>query len=73
MMAEAIYSVGVDPAARRPICSTPAIAPEFYGVSTRVRTVREAVLLIHAGQKFFITTDSTGFDRLLRVLDEAGA
>lgn len=72
-MSETIYSVGIDPAARRPICSTPAIAPEFAGVSTRVRTVRDAVTLIAAGELFTITTDSAGFDRLRRVLDEVGA
>ena len=72
-MAETIYSVGIDPAARRPICSTPAIAKEFAGISTRVRTVRDAAALIANGEPFMITTDSPGFDRLLRVLDEVGA
>lgn len=73
MMAATVYCVGVDPGASRPICSTPAIAPEFAGVSTRVRTVRDAASLIAAGEPFMITTDSPGFDRLLRVLDEVGA
>ena len=69
-MAATIYAVGVDLAARRPICSTPAIAPEFAGVRTRVRAVREAIPLIERGEPFRIMTDSDGFDRLLRVLDE---
>lgn len=77
MMAATVYCVGVDPSARKPICSTPAIAPEFAGVSTRVRTVCGGDFwlnaLIAAGEPFMITTDSPGFDRLLRVLDKVGA
>lgn len=76
MMASTIYSVGIDPTALRPICSTPAIAPEFAGVTGNSITVgREGAhiaikALVEAEQLFTIQTDSAGFDRLQRVIDE---